>query len=564
MSMTATVSRLSSFRYWRGNEAATVEDWLNEFNAPPNHRMDVGAAFNAVLESLAVGGEVANCTADGITFNFKCDAAIPPICPVYGRKEYGPVLVSGRAGIVEGKRVEVFKTTKKFDAERRLDDYQWRLLLDLFDADEFVWNIFVIAPNNPDETSYDVLDYHRLTAHRYPGLHEDCVALINDYHGIMSSIPEEDMFMASTGRGKAKALPREPEIFTIHGDIVQETEDAILVDCGADEPVWLPKSQIKYSGERGDTGVEIEIPELMADEKGFFDGMGRPESAVAAQVEASPAPAEPEQPETESSSITVSRAYAIEAGMMEAPEEDLAGADVPVSESAPEAPAGKRAFGDNVKWIKEEKITVSQPLSDAEKARYAEEMSALDKEIEALKDERAEVSSRLKKQIDAKEEERLAMSRNVDEGELRTFTCDCLKDYGTGEMVWTEAYPPYNEVQRRKMTKEEMQPSLLEYSEKMNASAPAEEGAEPAEPADAAPDGEGVDFDAMADADGAENKVPADAADAEIDAPGCTSCGHRDSGDNESCDGCGDERGNYTPLDQPAQQGAAATAGGAQ
>ena len=339
--------------------------------------------------------------------------------------------------------------------------------------------------------------------------------------------------------------------------------------------------------------------------------MGRPESAVAAQVEASPAPAEPEQPETvtfygsfneedqddngvvftveyddasidftiprdqivaleynmpetESSSITVSRAYAIEAGMMEAPEEDLAGADVPVSESAPEAPAGKRAFGDNVKWIKEEKITVSQPLSDAEKARYAEEMSALDKEIEALKDERAEVSSRLKKQIDAKEEERLAMSRNVDEGELRTFTCDCLKDYGTGEMVWTEAYPPYNEVQRRKMTKEEMQPSLLEYSEKMNASAPAEEGAEPAEPADAAPDGEGVDFDAMADADGAENKVPADAADAEIDAPGCTSCGHRDSGDNESCDGCGDERGNYTPLDQPAQQGAAATAGGAQ
>lgn len=73
---------------------------------------------------------------------------------------------------------------------------------------------------------------------------------------------------------------------------------------------------------------------------------------------------------------------------------------------------------------------------------------------------------------------------------------------------------------------------------------------------DDALDGEGVDFDAMADADGAENKVPADvAADAEIDAPGCTSCGHRDSGD---------DRGNYTPLDQPAQQGTTATAGGAQ
>lgn len=407
-------------------------------------------------------------------------------------------------------------------------------------------------------------------------------------------------------RKKAKALP--PKMITVYAEILQETELAILVRCDEDaDGVWLPKSQIKYSDERGDTGVEIEIPELLADEKGFFDGMGRPE------VEASPAPADPEQPETvtfygsfneadqddngvvftveyddasidftiprdqivaleynmpetESASITVSRAYAIEAGMMEAPEEGRAGSDVAVSESAPEAPASKRAFGDNVKWLKEEKITVSQPLSDSEKARYAEEMSALDKEIEALKDERAEVSSRLKKQIDAKEEERLAMSRNVDEGELRTFTCDCLKDYATGEMVWTEAYPPYNEVQRRKMTKEEMQPSLLEYSEKMAASAPAEEGAEPSEPADTAPDDEGVDFDAMADAptdaEDAESDAPAeDAAEPGDDAPGCTSCAHQDSGDDESCEGCGDALNNYTPVaaaTEAASQGAGA------
>lgn len=391
-------------------------------------------------------------------------------------------------------------------------------------------------------------------------------------------------------RKKAKALP--PKMITVYAEILQETELAILVRCDEDaDGVWLPKSQIKYSGERGDTGVEIEIPELMADEKGFFDGMGRPE------VESAPAPAEPDtvtfygschddvedqgkghivftveyddasidftipfgqivnlHVETpEAAEITVSRAYAIETGMMEDPEEGRAG-----SEPTPEAPAGKRAFGDNVKWIKEEKITVSQPLSDAEKARYAEEMSALDKEIEALKDERAEVSSRLKKQIDAKEEERLAMSRNVDEGELRTFSCDCLKDYGTGEMVWTEAYPPYAEVQRRKMTKEEMQPSLLEYSEKMAASAPAEDGAEPAEPA---PEGEGVDFDAMADAEGAENEAPADDAAAEDDAPGCASCAHQDSGDDESCDGCGDDLNKYTPIaaaTEAASQGAGA------
>ena len=133
-------------------------------------------------------------------------------------------------------------------------------------------------------------------------------------------------------------------------------------------------------------------------------------------------------------------------------------------------------------------------------------------------------------------------------------------------MVWTEAYPPYNEVQRRKMTKEEMQPSLLEYSEKMAASAPAEEGAEPSEPADTAPDDEGVDFDAMADAptdaEDAESDAPAeDAAEPGDDAPGCTSCAHQDSGDDESCEGCGDALNNYTPVaaaTEAASQGAGA------
>lgn len=313
-------------------------------------------------------------------------------------------------------------------------------------------------------------------------------------------------------RRKTKVLP--PKMITVYAEILQETELAILVRCDEDaDGVWLPKSQIKYSGERGDTGVEIEIPELMADEKGFFDGMGRPE------VKVSP---------------------------------------------APEAPADKRSFGDNVKWLKKEKITVSQPLSDSEKARYAEEMSALDKEIKALKDERAEVSNHLKNQIDVKEKERLELSSRVMSGEVRTITCDCLKDYNTGEMVWTDAFPPYAEVQRRKMTKEEMQHSLLEYSEMMAASAPAEEGAEPFEPADTAPDGEGVDFDAMADAptdaEDAESDASAENAAAEDDAPGCTSCAHQDSGDDESCDGSGDLN-NYTPVaadTEAASQGAGA------
>lgn len=327
-------------------------------------------------------------------------------------------------------------------------------------------------------------------------------------------------------RKKAKALP--PRTITVYAEILQKTEDALLVRCDAEaDGVWLPKSQIEYAGERGDTGVEIRIPDWLADEKGFFDGMGRPEPAAA--------PAEPEQPETvtltgsvmnyhevkngearklifaighedetgnydeteytiplekvlskefnedDVDKITISRAYAVELGLAR-----------PAEEAADHTPPARRNFGDNVKWLKEERITVSAPLSTAEKASYAEEMAALDGEIEALKGERAEVSNRLKKQIDAKEEERLALSRAVNEGETREVLCDCLKDYNTEEMVWTNAYPPYEEVLRRKMTGEEKQPSLLEFQEKNGQTPPpAGEG-----------EGEGMDFDAMSDQPG--------------------------------------------------------------
>lgn len=323
-------------------------------------------------------------------------------------------------------------------------------------------------------------------------------------------------------RKKAKALP--PKMITVYAEILQETELAILVRCDEDaDGVWLPKSQIKYEGERGDCGVEIEIPELLADEKGFFDGMGRPEPAAA--------PAAQEQPETvtltgtvmnyrevkdgsakelifaightdeygdydetestiplekvlshelnedDVDKIIVPRAYAVELGLA------LPAEEAPSDEPTP----ARRNFGDNVQWLKEERITVSAPLTEAEKARYADEMAALDGEIEALKDERAEVSNRLKKAIDAKEEERLALSRAVNDGEMREVLCDCLKDYNSGEMVWTDAFPPYAEVLRRKMTEEEKQPSLLEYQEKNGQTPP---------PADEGED-EGVDFDAM-------------------------------------------------------------------
>ena len=90
-------------------------------------------------------------------------------------------------------------------------------------------------------------------------------------------------------RKKAKALP--PKMITVYGEILNETEEAILVRCDKEaDGVWLPKSQIKYDGERYDTGVKIDIPDWLANEKGFFDGQGfKPEEPPASVAEQEPA-----------------------------------------------------------------------------------------------------------------------------------------------------------------------------------------------------------------------------------------------------------------------------------
>lgn len=276
---------------------------------------------------------------------------------------------------------------------------------------------------------------------------------------------------------------KEKKMITVYGEILQETEKAILVRCDDEsDGAWLPKGLVKYEGERGDTDVEIQIPALLADEKGFFDGMGKP------AAEASPAPAKPvtvtfygrfddesqqdensivfeviddndttmefviprdqvvmlehTMPETESASITVSRAYAVEAGMLE---------EIDLERGASTTPNDRH-------FLREETITVSRELTQKEQAEYAEEMAALDGEIQDLEDERDHVSKSLKKQIDSKEDKRRALSKIVREGkEQREITCDLTADYNTCEMVWTDTYPPHEEVQRRKMTEEERQ-----------------------------------------------------------------------------------------------------------
>ena len=121
-----------------------------------------------------------------------------------------------------------------------------------------------------------------------------------------------------------------------------------------------------------------------------------------------------------------------------------------------------RPIGPNMTYVREETITVAEPLTDAERLEYGQEMAdALAKieEYEAALDAERKHYKRLETQ------EKIAQtaSKHYRDGkEEREVHCDLLKDWDKCEMVWVESTEHYREVLRRPMTAEERQGSFLE------------------------------------------------------------------------------------------------------
>lgn len=184
--MTFRVSELESFRQWRADEEAQVEDLLARLRGQSgaSEAMLAGTAFHKAIE-LAPAGAADTLQALGYTFRFCGDfaLAVPAVREVRAAKTYARgdlvINVSGQLDAIEGKRVEDHKTTSRFDPERYIGGFQWRLYLDIFEADVFRWNVFEIAATD-EPLTWDVHAAHRLEQFRYPGMGADCERLALD------------------------------------------------------------------------------------------------------------------------------------------------------------------------------------------------------------------------------------------------------------------------------------------------------------------------------------------------------------------------------------------------
>jgi hypothetical protein len=185
--MTFRVSEVESFRQYREDDDASLEALVARMRGevPPSPAMEAGTAFHAALEGSPTGLTVSSIEANGYTFTFAGDftAELPTIRELRASKTWmvdgEPVTISGQLDCIHGKRVEDHKTTGRFDPERYLAGYQWRLYLSIFGADHFRWNVYEIAERD-HPLEWEVFAAHRLEQYRYPAMEDDCALLVQD------------------------------------------------------------------------------------------------------------------------------------------------------------------------------------------------------------------------------------------------------------------------------------------------------------------------------------------------------------------------------------------------
>lgn len=186
------VSNIEAFRQYEADPDAELADLIEKLtgNWPASPAMQAGTAFHKALEDSTTGLEVESIEALGHLFTFRGDfvIALTPIRELRASKTYivdgEPFTVSGQVDAIDGMRIEDHKTTGRFDPDRYLEGYQWRLYLDIFGAQQFRWNVFEVT--HIEDTSAELIHYEITNAHtldqwRYPALADDCQALVARY-----------------------------------------------------------------------------------------------------------------------------------------------------------------------------------------------------------------------------------------------------------------------------------------------------------------------------------------------------------------------------------------------
>jgi hypothetical protein len=173
--MRISVSNLDFYRSYLENEEMPLGVFLHDIkNKEPTKDMLRGRAFAKAMQELEAGADVSEISKDGFRFVFTLDAEIP----FYPRKEesrskdYGGIEVFARCDRILGRTIVDDKSTTYFESEKYMNRYQWRYYLDIWKADQFIWNFWECK--EIESNVYEIFALHEIEQFRYPSLEQDC------------------------------------------------------------------------------------------------------------------------------------------------------------------------------------------------------------------------------------------------------------------------------------------------------------------------------------------------------------------------------------------------------
>lgn len=186
--MRVSVTDIDQWRYWKDAEDMELSDLLARLRrqGEESEAMRAGIALHRALE-LAGPSESDSLECGGYTFTFECECALalPAAREVKVSKSImvgdTEVTLIGKVDAWQGLTVYDHKTTSQIDAERFMSSYQWRFYLWMFNARQFVWNIFQTAPDPKTPRAYRVREFQQLTQWAYPALADDCMRELSEF-----------------------------------------------------------------------------------------------------------------------------------------------------------------------------------------------------------------------------------------------------------------------------------------------------------------------------------------------------------------------------------------------
>lgn len=152
----------------------------------PTPAVELGKAFGLVLETpdayRAEGGYRCN----GYSFD---DATMQPALVLMDRrgiyeakavKRYGACDVVAKADQLVGSHLYEHKTTSgTFDFDKYADSYQWRFMVDIFEARVVTYHVFLLDDHGNGVVTLKGVESFNLFP--YAGLHADCCALLDRF-----------------------------------------------------------------------------------------------------------------------------------------------------------------------------------------------------------------------------------------------------------------------------------------------------------------------------------------------------------------------------------------------